>query len=158
MDTDTNTAEAGHQEVLIVGAGAPDNALLHLGICPGEPLGDQVPDCGHASCPPPASLSKVTADALTSKIFISHCCIPHMPHYHVYSRSACRGACPPHVWINQWRHPCWRSSCSSSRRAPCQGCNGGPHLGGLVHGVGGGKLLVVGIIHGNGNYWFTGSA
>ena len=53
MDTDTDTAEEGHQEVLIVGAGAPDNALLHLGICPGEPLGDQVPDCGHALLPAP---------------------------------------------------------------------------------------------------------
>ena len=129
MDTDTNYAEAGHQEVLIVGAGAPDNALLHLGICPGEPLGDQVPDCGHALLPAPGQS--------------------------LQSDSRC--SAPPHVWTNQWRHPSWRSSFSSSGRAHWQGHNGGPHLGGLVHGVGGGKLLV-GIIHGNGNYWFTGSA
>ena len=55
---DTPTAEAGHKEGLVVGAGteAPDDALLHLVIRPGEPLGlmlgGQVPDCGHASCPP----------------------------------------------------------------------------------------------------------
>ena len=56
---DTPTAEAGHKEGLVVGAGteAPDDALLHLVIRPGEPLGlvlgGQVPDCGHTSCPAP---------------------------------------------------------------------------------------------------------
>ena len=56
---DTHATEAGHKDVLVVGAWAEaqDDALLHLVIRPGEPLclvlGGQVPDCGHASCPAP---------------------------------------------------------------------------------------------------------